>query len=85
MKKTMILNENLYRSVWACIRIVVLLGFSLELSAAPSFREVQADGLKLWYTRPATDWMTEALPIGNGRIGAMIFGGIGQDSIQCND
>lgn len=81
----MILNENLYRSVWACIRIVVLLGFSLKLSAAPSFREVQADGLKLWYTRPATDWMTEALPIGNGRIGAMIFGGIGQDSIQFND
>ena len=30
----------------------------------------------LWYTRPATNWMTEALPVGNGRIGAMIFGGL---------
>lgn len=39
----------------------------------------------LWYTAPATDWTTEALPIGNGRIGAMIFGGVGEDSIQFND
>lgn len=41
--------------------------------------------LSLWYTTPATEWATEALPIGNGRIGAMIFGGVGQDSIQFND
>ncbi len=29
----------------------------------------------LRYDRPATSWMTEALPIGNGRLGAMVFGG----------
>jgi alpha-L-fucosidase 2 len=40
--------------------------------------------LKLWYNKPAIKW-TEALPIGNGRIGAMIFGGVEQDRIQFNE
>ena len=43
-----------------------------------------SQNLKLWYDRPAVKW-TEALPIGNGRIGAMIFGGIEQDRIQFNE
>ncbi|TKC10108.1 glycoside hydrolase family 95 protein [Pedobacter polaris] len=38
----------------------------------------------LWYNKPAEKW-TDALPIGNGRIGAMIFGGISQDHIQFNE
>lgn len=36
----------------------------------------------LWYDKPATDWMTEALPIGNGYMGAMFFGGIEKEQIQ---
>ena len=32
----------------------------------------------LWYTRPAERW-EEALPLGNGRFGAMMFGGIGRE------
>jgi alpha-L-fucosidase 2 len=40
--------------------------------------------LKLWYTQPASSW-EEALPIGNGRLGAMIFGGISEDHIQFNE
>jgi len=44
-----------------------------------------ADALKLWYGRPATDWEKEALPIGNGRLGAMIFGGIAEERIQFNE
>ncbi|HSC55079.1 MAG TPA: glycoside hydrolase family 95 protein [Phnomibacter sp.] len=39
---------------------------------------------KLWYKQPATIW-TEALPIGNGRLGAMIFGGVGEELIQFNE
>src|SRR5688572_16568181 len=39
--------------------------------------------LKLWYDQPATRWV-EALPIGNGKIGAMIFGGAGDELIQLN-
>lgn len=44
----------------------------------------QTQPLKLWYEQPAVKW-TEALPIGNGRIGAMIFGGVNQDRIQFNE
>lgn len=41
--------------------------------------------LKLWYNQPAKNWSSEALPIGNGRMGAMLFGGIEQDRIQFNE
>ena len=41
--------------------------------------------LKLWYDHPAESWMTEALPIGNGYMGAMIFGGIEEEHIQFNE
>ena len=40
--------------------------------------------LKLWYNNPAQKW-TEALPIGNGRLGAMIFGGVENERIQFNE
>ncbi len=40
--------------------------------------------LQLWYSRPATKW-EEALPIGNGRLGAMIFGGLADERIQFNE
>ncbi|UCG89374.1 MAG: glycoside hydrolase family 95 protein, partial [Gemmatimonadota bacterium] len=42
------------------------------------------DGLVLWYRSPATAWV-EALPIGNGRLGAMVFGGIGTERLQLNE
>ncbi len=38
----------------------------------------------LWYEQPAKDW-NEALPIGNGRIGAMIFGRPAEELIQLNE
>ena len=38
----------------------------------------------LWYRRPAADW-TEALPVGNGRLGAMAFGGTARARIQFNE
>jgi len=41
--------------------------------------------LRLWYDEPAQDWMTQALPIGNGYMGAMIFGGIEKERIQFNE
>ena len=43
------------------------------------------DNLVLWYSDSATDWESEALPIGNGRIGGMIFGGAASEHIQLND
>lgn len=38
----------------------------------------------LWYTQPAEKW-TDALPIGNGRMGAMVFGGVPDERIQFNE
>jgi alpha-L-fucosidase 2 len=38
----------------------------------------------LWYTQPASCW-EEALPVGNGRIGGMVFGDINQERIQLNE
>ena len=46
--------------------------------------EQPAHDLRLWYTRPAEAW-TEALPIGNGRLGAMIFGGVARERLQLNE
>ncbi|GAA0576220.1 glycoside hydrolase N-terminal domain-containing protein [Paractinoplanes ferrugineus] len=39
----------------------------------------------LWYDAPADDWESQALPIGNGSLGAMVFGRIGRESIQFNE
>ncbi|AIQ57852.1 glycoside hydrolase family 95 protein [Paenibacillus borealis] len=38
----------------------------------------------LWYGQPARDW-NEALPVGNGRLGAMIYGGIAEEKLQLNE
>ena len=43
-----------------------------------------ADDLTLWYNRPAGYWV-EALPLGNGRLGAMVYGGTASDTIQLNE
>jgi alpha-L-fucosidase 2 len=38
----------------------------------------------LWFDRPAQYWV-EALPLGNGRLGAMVYGGVESDTIQLNE
>jgi alpha-L-fucosidase 2 len=64
--------------------ITTLFFFSLLFE---SFGQITAHPNKLClsYSKPAKDWMTEALPIGNGRLGAMIFGGVEQEHIQFNE
>jgi alpha-L-fucosidase 2 len=42
------------------------------------------DQLKLWYNQPARNW-NEALPLGNGRLGAMVFGRVEEELIQLNE
>lgn len=39
---------------------------------------------KLWYRRPAEEW-EEALPLGNGRLGAMVYGGVYEEHLQLNE
>ncbi len=63
------------RAIFGCLFLVISLGFKSE----PGKPE-----LKLWYDRPAANW-NEALPIGNGRMGAMVFGGIQNEQLQLNE
>ena len=59
---------------------LILLFFSGSILSAQ-----QNQDLKLWYKQSAQKWSDEALPIGNGRMGAMFFGGITQEKIQFNE
>ena len=44
----------------------------------------RTDALKLWYDTPAQQW-TDALPLGNGRLGAMLFGRVADERIALNE
>ena len=55
----------------------------LFLSMAVPVSAADADPV-LWYTHPAQRW-GDALPIGNGRLGGMVFGGVAQERIQLNE
>ncbi|MCH7563017.1 MAG: glycoside hydrolase family 95 protein [Gemmatimonadetes bacterium] len=58
---------------------------ALMLLAAPAHaQDNPASPLKLWYDEPASAW-NQALPVGNGRLGAMIFGGVERERIQLNE
>ena len=52
-------------------------------AAAPA-AVAQQSPLTLWYNQPAVLW-TDALPVGNGQMGAMIFGGAAHERIQFNE
>ena len=56
--------------------------FFLLLTSCKEEKEEYAD--KLWYDRPAEKWM-QALPVGNGRLGAMVFGDPNHERIQLNE
>ncbi len=55
------------------------------LSSSFILTQGQVSGLKLSYDFPATAWDSEALPIGNGHLGAMVFGDVPVDIIQVNE
>jgi len=61
------------------IALIGVAGVALSVAAQAS----ESD-FKLTYDKPATKW-TEALPVGNGRIGAMVFGGIEDERLQINE
>lgn len=46
--------------------------------------EIQDNKLRLWYEEPAKEWV-EALPLGNGRLGSMVFGNVSKERIQLNE
>ncbi len=65
----------------------ILTGCSLPLSAEPQLAgntTAPSEPLSLWYRQPAIKW-EEALPVGNGRIGAMVFGHVTSEKFQLNE
>jgi alpha-L-fucosidase 2 len=51
-----------------------------------SFLQAQLNhNLSIWDDKPAKDWMTQAYPIGNGKLGGMVFGGVDEEHIQFNE
>ena len=59
-------------------------GLSATVGASQIAAQQNPGNLTLWYRTPAEKW-TDALPIGNGRLGAMIFGGVAEERLQLND
>ncbi len=69
------------------VTVLALCGAAMgsEEANAPARKASACENvLSLWYRQPATLW-TEALPLGNGRLGAMVFGGLGRERIQLNE
>ncbi len=65
------------------ILTALFLGIVVLCSSCTPNKEVEKSNL-LWYAQPASKWM-EAIPVGNGRLGAMVFGDPNHERIQLNE
>ncbi|WP_432713655.1 glycosyl hydrolase family 95 catalytic domain-containing protein [Pedobacter sp.] len=72
------MNNNLPSVIF--IKSVIIVAAFLLIAN----NSLHAQKYQLWYNQPAVNW-TDALPIGNGRLGAMIFAGVDQEHIQFNE
>ena len=66
---------------------LILIAFSFSLLFLTSFLLFGQDkpsGFKIWFNQPAQNW-NDALPVGNGRLGAMIFGGVEKERLEINE
>ncbi len=68
-------NTTLQRGIAWCVVMTLIAGTALA-DETPSV---------LRYLAPAQNWEKEALPIGNGRLGGMVFGGIDREQVQFNE
>ncbi len=73
------MKRLLHTSVWAAL-LAAAVSMTTTGIAAPAATNPNL----LWYDKPATRW-TEALPVGNGRLSAMVFGGASKERLQLNE
>jgi alpha-L-fucosidase 2 len=64
--------------------ITLITIFTIALPTIAENTKTSQNPMRLWYDDPATQW-TEALPVGNGRLGAMVFGDVRKEHIQFNE
>ena len=65
-------------------KLFSLFAIAIAMMACAQPAKVAGDQERLWYDAPAGRWL-EALPLGNGQMAAMVFGGIADESIQLNE
>ena len=68
-------------------RILPVMAFSFCLLSVNSRMAVAQNlpsGMKIWFNHPAESW-NDALPVGNGSLGAMIFGGVEKEHLELNE
>jgi alpha-L-fucosidase 2 len=66
------------------MKFKILFTFFFLLLVLSTFGKTTAPKETLWYTQPAKQWL-QALPIGNGSLGGMVFGGVQKEQIQFNE
>ncbi|HAX92593.1 MAG TPA: hypothetical protein DCY25_01375 [Bacteroidales bacterium] len=62
-----------------CVAVILLF-----LLRVPAPAQGNDPALKIWFNKPASSW-NEALPVGNGSLGAMVFGGTARERLQLNE
>ena len=65
-------------------KLFSLFAIAIAMMACAQPAKVAGDQERLWYDAPAGRWL-EALPLGNGQMAAMVFGGIADETIQLNE
>ena len=65
-------------------KLFSLFAIAIAMMACAQPAKVAGDQERLWYDAPAGRWL-EALPLGNGQMAAMVFGGIADEAIQLNE
>lgn len=76
---TLPLPNNIMKKLLLALFVVFGLASCVE-----SVKEAKDNNQRLWYDRPAEHWL-EALPLGNSRMGAMVYGGVLEEEIQLNE
>ncbi|HVK26683.1 MAG TPA: glycoside hydrolase N-terminal domain-containing protein [Actinokineospora sp.] len=69
----------------AAAGMLVAAGVAVLPTAATAQQVAAADANTLWYDEPANSWESRALPIGNGAMGGMVFGGVASEQLQFNE
>ncbi|PIE48715.1 MAG: hypothetical protein CSA39_06330 [Flavobacteriales bacterium] len=75
-------GKSTYNCQYFSKRLLVVILILLLLNISPVIAQSGTDNI--WYAQPAQTWM-EALPVGNGRLGAMVFGNPNHERIQLNE
>jgi alpha-L-fucosidase 2 len=68
----------------ASVALPIVVGRKIADANSTLYAGSNPQRLVLWYEKPATQWV-EALPVGNGRLGAMVYGGTASERLQLNE